>query len=246
MNRDRRIATNWVCGLVLLSGLWLTGANAQSIVAPSNLVAGGNQLIVPLFKSRVLRLDAPATRVSVGNPDIADILILRSTQLYILGKDLGTTNVLVWDSEDRLIGAVNIEVSHDLDHLKEKLYELLPTEPIEVYSSQRSIVLAGQVSSITAMNAALRVADTYLAQVSTAVEAGQFEQQTQSRREDRAVGEVINLMQVGGVQQVMLEIKVAEFNRSELRRVELRRRERWRRVSRRALHFSPGRPTNGG
>ncbi|NNC65699.1 MAG: type II and III secretion system protein family protein [Gammaproteobacteria bacterium] len=220
MNRDKRIAAYLLSSIVLLGGLSVDSVNAQSIVTPSNLVTGGNQLVVPLFKSRVLRLDAPAARVSVGSPDIADILILRSTQLYVLGQDLGTTNVLVWDEEDRLIGAVNIEVQHDLDNLKAKLFELLPNEQIEVYSTQRSIVLAGQVSSPAAMNAALRIADTYLAQIGTAVEANQFQQQQgMSMREDRAVGEVINMMQVGGVQQVMLEIKVAEINRSELRRM---------------------------
>jgi pilus assembly protein CpaC len=195
-------------------------AVAQEPVAPAaGLLSGGNQLVVPLYKSRVLRLDAPATRVSVGNPDVADILILRSTQLYVLGKDLGTTNVLVWDSEDRLIGTVNVEVGHDLENLKEKLFQLLPDEEIQVYSSQRSIVLAGEVSSAVAMNAALQVAGTYLAQVSTAVDTAEFQQESQSRREDRSVGQVINLMRVGGVQQVMLDIKVAEINRAELRRM---------------------------
>ncbi len=33
------------------------------------------------------------------------------------------------------------------------------------------------------------------------------------------MGEIINLMQVGGVQQVMLEVKVAEINRQELKRM---------------------------
>jgi pilus assembly protein CpaC len=207
-------------GLAALIALMtsLGTAHAQE-VAPSALISGGGQLIVPLFKSRVLRLDAPAARVSVGSPDVADILILRATQLYVLGKDLGTTNVLVWDSEDRLIGTVNIEVTHDLENLKQKLFELLPNEQIQVYSTQRSIALTGEVSSVTAMNAALSIASTYLAQISTATETAEFEQQSQSRREDRAVGAVINLMQVGGVQQVMLEVKVAEINRAELRRM---------------------------
>ena len=215
------IAQLWIpvtCSAVLVIGMGYSSAGrSQDLVAPSSLVSGGNELVVPLFKSRVLRLDAPAARVSVGNPDIADILILRATQLYVLGRDLGTTNVLLWDDADRLIGTVNIAVTHDLDNLKAKLFELMPNETIQVYATQRSIVLAGEVSSPAAMNAALRIADTYLAQVGTATEASQFEQESQSRREDAAVGEVINLMQVGGVQQVMLEVKVAEINRTELR-----------------------------
>jgi pilus assembly protein CpaC len=212
------VRVGWLAA-ILMAALSFSSADAQQVVSPTGLVSGGNQLVVPLFKSRVLRLDQPAKRISVGNPDIADILILRSTQLYVLGKDLGTTNVLVWDADDRLIGAVDVEVVHDLDNLKEKLHELLPNEPIQVYSSQRSIVLAGQVSSPAAMNAALSVADTYLAQVSTAKDTTEFEQQGQSRRDDKAVGKVINLMQVGGVQQVMLEVKVAEINRQELKRI---------------------------
>ncbi len=206
--------------LILLAiGLVLGSVGrAQDFVAPPDVVSGGSQLVVPLFKSRVLRLDTPAARVSVGSPDIADILILRSTQLYVLGQDLGTTNVLLWDSEDRLIGTVNVEVTHDLESLKAKLFELLPNEAIEVYATQRSIVLAGEVSSVISMNAALQIADNYLAQIATAVTSQQFEQQQQTGS-DNTGGEIINLMQVGGVQQVMLEIKIAEINRNELKRL---------------------------
>ena len=206
--------------LLLFAALTLgSEIGAQDFVAPPDVVSGGNELVVPLFKSRVIQLDSPAARVSVGSPDIADILILRATQLYVLGQDLGTTNVLLWDDDDRLIGTVNVEVTHDLESLKGKLFELLPNEPIEVYATQRSIVLAGEVSSVVSMNAALRIADTYLAQIATAVDAQQFEQQSQIVGEDPSAGEVINLMQVGGVQQVMLEIKIAEIQREELKRL---------------------------
>ena len=177
-------------------------------------------LTVPLFKSRVVKLDAPVSRVSVGNPDVADILILRASQLYVLGKDLGTTNVLLWDANDRLMDTVSVEVTHDLESLKLKLRQLLPAETIEVYSVQRSIALRGQVSSAMAVDTAMKAAGGYLAQIQTARKGAQFEQENQSRREDKTVGEVINLLQVSGAQQVMLEVKVAEIQRSELRRLD--------------------------
>lgn len=196
-------------------------AQAQQSAAQPWLRNGGNEaLVVPLFKSRVVRLDEPAARVSVGNPDIADILVLRSTQLYVLGKDLGTTNVLLWDRNDQLIGTVAVEVTHDLESLKGKLNELLPGEAIKVYSSQRSIVLAGTVSSVVAMSTALKVADGFLAQVSTAKDESEFKQESGSRRDDKAVGQVINLLEVAGAQQVMLSVKVAEMQRTEVRRLD--------------------------
>ena len=134
----------WMTLLVFMLLTWLNPAVAQNQLTQ---LGGGveNSVAVPLYKSRVIGLNAPASRVSVGNPDVADILILRSTQLYVLGKDLGTTNVLLWDRDDTLIGTLNVEVTHDLQSLKEKLYRLLPNDKIEVHSAQRNIVLAGRV-----------------------------------------------------------------------------------------------------
>jgi pilus assembly protein CpaC len=208
--------------LVFMLLLWLNPASAQNQLTR---LGGGaeNSISVTLYKSRIIGLNAPAARVSVGSPDVADILILRSTELYVLGKDIGTTNILLWDRDDILIGTLNVEVTHDLQSLKEKLFRLMPEEKIEVYSAQRNIVLAGRVSNISRMSAALQIAKGYFTQISAAVDANTFElQDSSSTREDRSVGEVINLMSVGGVHQVMLEVKVAEISRTELKRLDVR------------------------
>jgi pilus assembly protein CpaC len=193
-------------------------AGAQLIQESSASVTEATSLSVPLYKSRILTSAVPVERVSVGNPDIADLLILRAQELYVLGKDLGTTNVLFWDQDDRLIGSVEVEVTHDLEALKQKLFELMPNENINIYAAQRSIVLSGTVSSSLNMKAALQVAEGYLAQIGTAVEEQQFEQ----RQSDENAGKIINLMQVAGAQQVMLEVKVAEIARSELREMDMK------------------------
>jgi pilus assembly protein CpaC len=197
-------------------------APAQKAIAQPPLLAGGASidLVVPLYQSRVVTVVTPANRVSVANPDVADIVVISPTELYVLGKDLGTTNVLLWDNGNRLIGAINVEVQHDLDSLKRKFAELLPGQPIEVRASQRSIVLSGRVSDVEAMNAATRIAATFLAQVQTAKQTEEFKQGSSSKREDKSVGEVINLLQVGGAQQVMLEVKVAEIARTEVRSLD--------------------------
>jgi pilus assembly protein CpaC len=210
LTRHAKLLLATLLGLLLP----LQSAAAQSIDRFSE-----TPVVVPLFKSAVLHLPAPAARVSIGNPDIADILILRANQLYVLGKDLGTTNVILWDNRDEMVGHVSVEVTHDLEKLKEKLHILLPDELIEVYSAQRSIVLRGTVTSPVAMQTALDIARGFLAQIQTGTEAQMFEQDDASRREDRSVGQVINMLQVAGAQQVMLEVKVAEIARSELKRL---------------------------
>jgi len=183
---------------------------------------GAVELYVPLFKSRIVNVPGGAQRISVGSPDIADIVVISPTQLYVLGKDIGTTNVLLWNSGNHLIGTISVEVQHDLEDLKRKLAEILPGQAIEVRSTQRSIVLSGHVSDVEKMNAAVRIAEAYRAQIQTAANAEVFKQQNNSPRLDKTVGEVINLIEVGGVQQVMLEVKVAELQRSELRSLDAR------------------------
>jgi pilus assembly protein CpaC len=217
--------------LLAASLIYSVAANAQThapapvsrpAVTQPPLLAGGASvdLAVPLYQSRVVTVLVAANRVSVANPDVADIVVISPTQFYVLGKDLGTTNVLLWDRDNHLIGALNVEVQHDLDSLKRKYAELLPNQAIEVRAVQRSIVLSGRVSDAETLNAAQRIAETYLAQVQTAKQTEQFQQGSQSRRENKTVGEVINLLQVGGTQQVMLEVKVAEIARSEVKRLD--------------------------
>jgi len=219
-----------VATAIALQSLAVTASAQSGSETGSTLRQGlAATMTVPLYKSGVLRLDSPAARISVGNAQIADILILRSTQLYVLGKSLGSTNVMLWDRSDQLIGTVEVEVTHDLESLKSKLHELLPVDEIMVYSAQRNIVLSGQVSNVASMEAAIRVAEGYLSEskVAKGQQAESTEDQQVSGNQAFADGgktatdpQVINLMQIGGGQQVMLEVKVAEIARTELRRIE--------------------------
>ncbi|WP_341936332.1 type II and III secretion system protein family protein [Marinimicrobium sp. C2-29] len=203
---DGRNSANFLLPLCLLFFLYGVGASAQSVIpieegAPSaRLIANEQSIEVPLYKTRTLQLQRPVRRVSVGNADIADILMLRSSQIYIQGKTLGSTNVMLWDNSDNLLGAIDIEVVHDLNSLKSKLHQLMPSERIQVYTSQRSLVLAGEVSSAARLDTALRLAQSF------------------TNGDDN----VINLMGVGGSQQVMLKVTVAEVSRTMMRRLGIK------------------------
>ena len=141
-------------------------------------------LTVPIYKSRVVSLPTPAKRVSIGNPDIADVLIIGPGELYILGKDLGATNVLLWDREERLISSLSVFVTHDLEGLRQTLATVLPGEKIQISSAQRDLILSGQVTSALKMDAALQIAHSYLQQAATA------RKRSCSRRRPRAAAPV--------------------------------------------------------
>ncbi|MBY6185063.1 type II and III secretion system protein family protein [Marinobacter hydrocarbonoclasticus] len=159
---------------------------------------------VPIHKSKTMSLANAAERVSVGNPEIADILLINPKELYILGRQLGSTNIMVWDKNDRLVDIVDIEITHDLNGLKEKLHRFLPEEPIEVHTSQGQLVIGGQVSNLDKMNMALDLAQGY------ALAANNSDNPST----------VLNLMTVGGGHQVMLEVTVTEVQRELARTLD--------------------------
>ena len=107
-----------------------------------------SELVLTLYKSGILELQENPSRVSVGNDSIADIVILRGNQVHVLGKALGSTNVVFWDQFERIFATVNIEVTHDLASLKKKLFQMMPDEKIRVYSAQENLVLEGNVSCL--------------------------------------------------------------------------------------------------
>lgn len=180
--------------LILLALLCAVSVSAQR---PTTLIADEETIEVPLYKSRTVQLERAVRRVSVGNAEIADILILRSNQIYIQGKSLGSTNVLLWDSGDNLVAGLNVDVGHDLNGLKAKLHQLMPDEQIQIYSAQGSLALAGEVTSAARLDTAMQIARSYTGDSDT----------------------VVNLMSVGGSQQVMLKVTVAEVSRTVARRL---------------------------
>ena len=209
-------ATVLVLGM-MLSGLAAAQATPAVVATPA---ANTSDVQVPIYKSRVLTTRTAVKRISVGNPEIADILITSPTQLYLLGRSLGSTNVLLWDSGNRLIDSLDLEVVHDLGGLKSKLHQVLPNESIEVFSAQGALVLRGQVSSAAVMDSALRLAQSYSEPApGTAAEQGAMAQASPAAQRPL---QLINLLSVGGSQQVMLEVKVAEMQRNLFKNLNVR------------------------
>jgi pilus assembly protein CpaC len=175
---------------------------------------------VPLYKSTVVPMDRSVTRVSVGNPGVADILVIRSRELYVVGKALGSTNVVVWDDSGRASDNFDIEVTHDLDTLKAKLYELLPGENVNVQSAQEELILSGQVSSASRVSAAMELAKGFLPDCIVAQSDAAGSKSGGRADQSCKKGGVLNLMQVGGAQQVMLKVTVAEMAHTVVKRLE--------------------------
>ena len=165
-----------------------TGASAQNLRVMQGAVSGA--LKVPMNRAVVVESETPFAELSIANPGIADISTLSDQSIYVLGKAPGRTTLTLLGPDGRLIANVEVQVSPDVDEFKERLSQILPGEKIEVRTANDGIVLSGTVSSTAKLDRALDLAERY------------------------APERVSNLMSVGGTQQVMLEVRFAEMQRS--------------------------------
>jgi pilus assembly protein CpaC len=205
----------------------------------SKLISLGHQVKIEEI-SQGNSTTATSNFKEVGEP--AETTFIQPNQILINGKSLGTTNLYLWGANGKIIEILDIEVTHDLSSLKAKLNELLPNEHdgrgkpnISIRSSQRNIVLSGEVSTLTNMQAAIQLAQS-ISGVSTNLGGGHtgggggqsninVSTNTAQPKVDpsaSAIPQVINLMSVGGAQQVMLDVKVAEINRTILKGLNIK------------------------
>ncbi len=92
-------------------------AAAKPPVMPLGVPLTGSVELAPQInlsegKSTLLRLPSPAARLAVGDPRIADVVLLNPSEVYMLGKSTGTTNLIMWNKSN---DATIVDISVGLD-----------------------------------------------------------------------------------------------------------------------------------
>ncbi len=149
----------------------------------------GLSINLPVNKSQTLRVPRPFARIAIGNPKIADVSPVTSSVAYLLGKDIGTTNLTLYDRAGAVIAVVDVNVVPDAMGLKQKLAEVMPTESLGVQVANDRLILSGTATSAAAVQRAMTIAQAY------------------------APDKVINMTGVGTAQQILLEVRFAEMQR---------------------------------
>ena len=208
-------------------------ASAPSVPEVSMPAEIGPAMSLVVGKSTLVRLPAPIERISVGNPAVADVTLINSRELYLLGKTFGSTNVIMW-RRNAPTTIIDVSVSADATALEQRIQMLLPGENIKVHAATDSLVLTGVVSSAPRAAQAVEVAEAFIRTYSRALQlevvAGN---QTARQGASIAVGQaavgggggaggarveprVVNMLRIAQPQQVMLEVKVAEVSKNLL------------------------------
>ena len=160
-------------------------ATAQAAVAQT--------LVVAKDKSVAFRLEYPVGEIVVAAPEVLQLVATTDQSFYVRGKALGSTNLLVYDKQHRLIQVIDVRVGFDTDSLSSDLALALPKDRITAVNFAGGVLLRGEASSLRDAARAQAIAEHYA---------------------PKAVSSEVRVQALG---QVMVEVRIIEVDRTALK-----------------------------
>ncbi|RWG03179.1 MAG: type II and III secretion system protein family protein [Mesorhizobium sp.] len=190
--RGRRLLRAMVAGAFLAAaGMLAFGAPAQANNDVVYVSATKNASIkVAKGKPKTIMTNAAFYQIVIGDPEIANVNPLTDKSFYVLGNNLGTTGIALFDQNKQLVGTIDIEVTLDTDQLANTIRASVPDAKIKVGSANGRVVLSGEAEDAVAADKASKIASRF------------------SGNE-----EVINSVNISSSQQVQLNVRFVEINR---------------------------------
>jgi len=143
-------------------------------------------------KSLLINTTERLKRISVTDPAVAYATVITPTQILVHGRAPGEVSLLIWDELERS-RSFDLRVDVDVSACAEEERRVFPDEQITVTPSRSAIVLSGHVTTEDVAKRSGELAAAYSKNV-------------------------VNVLTFGpvGAQEVLLEVKFAEVDRSAL------------------------------
>ncbi|MEW7847581.1 type II and III secretion system protein family protein [Massilia aurea] len=210
-----------------------SAANKAVDVAPAasadciDLRGGANQrLELMRGKSVLKRFCTPAGAVMVGDPKVANVVVPGASEVVIVARSVGSTNLIV-SGRDKRSTVIDLDVAIDTSSLRAQFDALFPGErDIRIGASGNAVVLSGMVSDVGVASQLVDLATAF--QESAVPAAGAGADAGAGSPSPLSVGapasaagagsataaKVLNMLSIAAPQQVMLEVKIAEISKS--------------------------------
>lgn len=238
---DTRRLVAFVIGIVCLfiSGNVLAADQAQCLNARPDSDCF-QDLVLDVGGSVVIDIDKPTKQMKfvTSNDKIIEVRPFKEDKLYLRGKEVGHGTLTVYDQTNgKTVAKIEVIVKplttiSELTNLKRQFAQAFPGQDINVEASQKGVVLYGTVTGAEIVEQVLRLTEGYLSSISEGVMTSDRKVITlpggqtviEDDEGDTATGrsgkKIINLLKIGGPQQVLLEVKFAEVNRNSTRELE--------------------------
>jgi len=213
MMRSALIAATVMSAPALPGLTGVTEANAQSVIKVGQNGGRTESIVLGLDKSIVLDLPSDANDILVANPEVADAVTRTSRRIYLFGKEVGTTNIFVFDKAGRQIVSLDLQVERDVAGLDRYLTRFIPNSNIKTEIINDNIVLTGRVQTPQESAKAEKLAEIF-------VKGGDA---TTSERDSwfttSGNSQIVNLLEITGGDQVTVKVTVAEVQRSVVKQL---------------------------
>jgi pilus assembly protein CpaC len=167
---------------------------------------GSRSVALGVGKSVVIDFPRDIKDVLVANPKIANAVIRSSRRAYVIGNEIGQTNIFFFDADGKQLAGLDIAVTRDLNGIRAAIKQVLPDSDIRVEGvGQNGVILSGFASSQAEAQQAFDIATRLLNIGSNeAVSAG---------------SKVVNAIVVRNRDQIMLKVTVAEVERDLIKQL---------------------------
>lgn len=209
---QRRQSRTWLLALAgMLAGalLGLMAATPGSALEPTHLRISNasygalNTITLGLNKSVIVDLPADVREVIVSQPLVAATIMRSKRRAIVQGAAVGTTNIFFLDSSGEAISVLDVTIvdsssgASNAMELQQVLAKIIPGSRIQVESFGTRVVLSGTVQSGDDLQKAVTIATQFTGDATA----------------------IANVIQVGGTQQVMLKVTVAEVARETVKQL---------------------------
>lgn len=150
-------------------------------------------------KSIVIDLDTAASDVIITNPEIADATVQTAKRIIFRGVEVGQTNAFIFGLDGRPLINLEITVDQDTAIIEDMIRRYVPDARVTVESANGNLVVAGEVDSLVQSDQVLRLVTSY----------------SPTRN---ALG-VVNMMSVRAKDQVLLEVRIVEMQRTVVKQL---------------------------
>jgi pilus assembly protein CpaC len=119
----------------------------QSIVVAASDF-GSRSVALGVGKSVVIDFPRDIKDVLVANPRIANAVIRSSRRAYVIGNEIGQTNVFFFDAEGKQLAGLDIAVTRNLNGIRAAIKQVRPDSDVRVEGiGMDGVILSGFVSA---------------------------------------------------------------------------------------------------
>lgn len=99
-------------------------------------------------KSQMIKFDEIVKRISIADPNMADLVLLSPKELLVNGKKAGRTSLIFWGESDKPV-FFNLVVQQDTDAFIQAVEQIAPNENVNYSFTDDGVIMSGHISSST-------------------------------------------------------------------------------------------------